>query len=135
MGTEFFKWSDKYSVDIEEIDNQHKKLFSLINELYYGFMKRSDDQIIDDILKQLFDYTHYHFTKEEEYFARFRYENADEHIMEHISFVEKLRELKEQKDQDTKITSRLMSFLRNWLTNHIRVEDKKYKQCFKSHGL
>ena len=98
-------------------------------------MNKSDSLIIDEILNELFDYTKYHFTTEEEYFVKFRYKNRDEHVLAHISFVEKMRELKEQKDQNMKITSRLMSFLRNWLTTHIQIEDKKFQGCFKSHGL
>jgi len=136
METELFKWLDKYSIDIEEIDNQHNTLLSIMNHLYTAFMKKRVSEEIDEILQRLHDYAKYHFNTEEKYFKKFGYEKASEHKKLHDTFLEKIADMKTDIEiLDTSVIYRIMSFLRNWLTNHIQIEDKKYVECFKKHGV
>ncbi|MBN1184928.1 MAG: hemerythrin family protein [Bacteroidales bacterium] len=136
METTFFEWSDKFSVGIQEIDDQHKKLISIINHLYTAFLRNSLCEEIEDIMQKLLDYADYHFTTEENYFEEFNYEHKNIHIEAHNKFIERIKDIKEDvEDTNIKISSSLMNFLRTWLTSHIQVEDQKYAFCFKSHGL
>lgn len=64
------QWSEEYVIGIEKIDEQHKRLFEIANEAY----KLLKDQFLIDkydrivaIIKELKDYTKYHFQYEEEY--------------------------------------------------------------------
>ena len=136
METIFFEWSDQYTVDIQEIDDQHKNLVKIINKLYSAFLKNSLGEEIEDIMQKLIDYTEYHFTTEENYFEEFNYEDKNHHIALHHKFVDKLKDIEEDMENtDSKVSGNLMNFLRTWLTSHIQVEDKKYMFCFKSKGL
>lgn len=136
METELFKWVDKYSVDIEEFDNQHKTLLSIMNHLYNAFMKKRVSEEIDEMLQRLHDYAKHHFSNEEKYFEKFKYKKASEHKKYHDSFLEKIIDMKTDMEiMDTSVTYRIMSFLRNWLIHHIQIEDKKYVECFKKHGV
>ena len=124
---EFFRWKSDYSVRIDIIDEQHKKLLALINELYTAFTNKTDTVVMQKILDSLIDYTNYHFGTEEKLFKESGYLLENEHIQLHKKFVEQLTGfLEEFKSGKLFVTSRLMNFLRNWLINHIQKEDQKY---------
>jgi len=81
-------------------------------------------------------YVQYHFGTEEKYFREFNYIYADEHIHAHREFEKKLIELKERFSIDkNKVTADLISFMFDWLTNHIQTLDRKYIESFRQNGL
>ncbi len=61
----FIAWTDELSVDIGEIDEQHKKLINMINDLSYAMSKGKGRDVIEAILVGLRDYTVEHFAHEE----------------------------------------------------------------------
>ena len=69
----FIKWSEDYSVGIEKIDMQHKKLVSYINELHDAMKDGQSNSVIGDILNKLVKYTKEHFSTEEEYMQKYNY--------------------------------------------------------------
>jgi len=136
MYQDFFLWKKEYSVNIAEIDNQHKKIIEMLNTLYFAFMHKEHKQKVESIIKQLEDYTMSHFGTEEKYFALYGYENRMEHVNEHETFIEKISVFKEEFEKNNAVlTFSIINFLREWLNKHILVEDKKYCKCFKENGM
>ena len=132
----FFKWNDNMSVRSEEIDNQHKKLIGLLNEMYTAFMNKQHNERVGPIIDQMASYALYHFETEEKYFAAFHYERSAEHILEHLEFRQKVQEFVEKfKQNNSALTYNVMNFLRNWLNNHILDTDRKYIDCFTKNGV
>lgn len=132
----FFRWTDKMSVKSEEIDQQHKQLVNIINELYQAFMDREHKEKIGSVISQLADYTKYHFNTEENYFTSFNYSDREKHIKEHQDFRKKVDEfIKKYHDNSGSLTYDVMNFLRNWLKNHIMETDPKYIECFNQNGV
>jgi hemerythrin-like metal-binding protein len=132
----FFKWTDKMSVNFEEIDNQHKKLVDFLNEMYSAFMNREHKEKVGSIIDQMTKYAVYHFETEEKYFVAFSFHGTAEHIVEHNDFRQKVLEFAEKyKQNNSALTYNVMNFLRNWLTNHIMDSDRKYIECFTRNGL
>ncbi|MFD3157000.1 bacteriohemerythrin [Haloimpatiens sp. FM7330] len=132
-----FKWKDSYSVGVEEINKQHKKLFELGKELYE--LIELDDEYdhfdeIMNILDELKDYTHYHFKSEEDLLTKHGYETLQFklHRLEHKSFIHKMDSFNEksidfeQKDSVLK----MLSFIENWISHHILETDMSYKEFF-----
>ncbi len=113
MGTEFLKWSDNYSIGLQEIDNQHKKLLDIINKLYMAFTSREEDVVMEDILAEMANYTNYHFGTEERYFSQFGYKDALDHLEQHKNYVAKLSMFQDDFKNNRKITYSVMNFLRN----------------------
>ncbi len=75
--------------------------------------------IINDIVKELIDYTATHFKHEEQLMEKYGYDTYKEHKNIHVDFVNQV--LKVQKDiQNGKVTvsTDLMEFLKNWLLKH-----------------
>jgi len=132
-------WDDSIALNISEIDNQHKQLVNIINEMFDALKDARGNEVIDDILKRLVDYTNYHFMTEERYFDQFRYSESEHHKEEHRYLVEQVNEFKKAYDRgeikrdgsDSILSVDLWSLLKNWLINHIQVSDKKYAPLFK----
>ncbi len=136
IDTEFMKWQDSFSVGIEEIDNQHKKLISMINSLYKAIKKGEGQKILKDILEGLVQYVDEHFGTEERYMEEYNYPGYLAHKKEHDKFTEQVLKVYQEFEQGKPVvTIDLMEFLKKWLKNHILGTDKKYAPFFKKHGL
>ncbi len=128
--------ADKYSVGYDEIDNQHKKLVEMINDLHASFKQGAANKVIENILSEMIQYTDYHFKTEEKYFEEYNYSDKETHIYEHKTFVEQVSKFyNDYKNGSVTVTYDVLSFLRDWLVNHIQGSDKKYTAEFKDKGL
>ena len=131
-----FEWDEKYSVQVKEIDDQHKKLVDLIFQLFNSINKHSTKEELGGILEELIEYASYHFSTEEKYFNKFNYKNSAEHIEEHKQFVEKVSDLnKKYLNNEIEISFELIDYLEDWLLDHLVDSDQKYVECFKEKGL
>jgi hemerythrin len=136
MALNKLEWEDSYSVGVQEIDEQHKKLFSIINELLKAVDEKKSDDNFSSIIEELVNYKTYHFQTEEKYFKLFNYEETDKHIASHRFFNDELGKIVEKHHKyDIYFAYDLVEFLENWLVDHLMVEDQKYKQCFSDNGL
>lgn len=131
----FIKWEEGYSLGIESIDEQHKKLIELINEFYEKLL--SDKNFaLSKLLSGLEEYANSHFQFEEKYFKQFDYPKSQEHIEEHETFFEKVNAFKATFQSGKSVLSiELAMFLRNWLLYHIKDSDKQYSDFFIKNGL
>jgi len=130
------KWNDSFSVNIVEIDLQHQKLVSLINDLNQAMLQGMGKVALTNILNELVAYTVNHFGTEEKYFAQYKYPDSDSHKKEHLAFVEKVASFKKDFDSGKLgLSIEVMQFLSDWLQNHIKGTDKKYGPFFNTKGL
>jgi|WetSurMetagenome_2_1015567.scaffolds.fasta_scaffold35567_2 hemerythrin len=129
-------WDEKYSVGIGVIDEQHKQFVFMLDKLSMAIGQLTTKEVLIQILNDLDQYVIYHFGTEEKYFKEFNYAGAPEHIREHRNFVERLAEIKDKfaKDQ-LRLSLELVSFMSDWLVNHVADMDRKYIKCFNEHGL
>lgn len=131
----FILWNNSYSVGINTIDNQHKKLVDIINSLYESFVDQTAAQKLEHILNELIDYSQYHFKTEEDLFHDYDYPEKDIHISKHQEFIQKINEFHfKVVHEKINITYQLMNFLRNWLLEHIQSEDQEYSVFLRSKG-
>ena len=136
MATQRLNWDEKYSVEVEEIDNQHKKMFAVINELLEAIHTNTPEEHLGQIIEALVQYKIFHFETEEKYFREFNYEGTEEHVVRHHEFNEKLTALKEKYPTYTiEFAFALVDFLEDWLLDHLMTMDQGYRECFKTHGL
>lgn len=121
-------WSEKLSVGIKSIDDQHKKLVALLNQLHDGMMAGKGKEVVGNVLKGLVDYTANHFRYEEELFARTGYADAAAHKKDHAELVRQVVAIQKKYEQTgpAVITIQVMNFLKDWLTAHILGTDMKY---------
>jgi hemerythrin len=127
----FFTWQDNYNLGIQAIDEQHQKLVDIINKFYDAFYKSETNDVMYPILEELIDYTVYHFNTEEDIFLKYNYNQIAAHTELHEQFKKKVLEFQKQFLEGKTITYRVMTFLRDWLTNHILVSDREYADLIK----
>ena len=128
-------WDDSFSVNVREIDDQHKKLVAMLNE-FYGYIGKDSGDAFKKLLNSLVDYTVYHFATEERYFARFGYPASKAHIEAHQQFAARVLEVKKRLESGELVLSfEITTFLKDWLTTHIKGSDKAYSKFFNEHGL
>jgi len=129
-------WNDRYSVKIKEIDEQHKRLIELINNVYDSFEREEQAEIIGNVIGEMEKYALSHFNTEERYFAQFSYKNSANHIQEHRHFIEKVKDFQNELKKDQKVLSyKVLDFLRNWFNTHVLKTDKKYEFLLRENGL
>lgn len=129
-------WSDDLSVNVKEIDEQHKAFLGILNNLYKIMMEPESASGVKDILRQLEAYADFHFATEEKYFDKFNYELAAEHKEEHRKLIAKVKEFLKRVDvEGDRVVLELLDFLGDWLVGHLSEQDKKYIKCFNEHGL
>jgi hemerythrin len=88
-------WNDSLSVNVAEIDLQHKKLIDQINELHEAMKTGKGKDILGKIVAALISYTATHFKTGEKYFARFAYPDTISHKKEHAAFVSNVVDFKD----------------------------------------
>ncbi|HHN66370.1 MAG TPA: bacteriohemerythrin [Nitrospirae bacterium] len=129
-------WNDSLSVNISEIDMQHKKLITMINELNDAMGQGKGQEVLGKIIDGLAEYAATHFRTEEKYFDQYGYPDSASHKKTHAEFVNKVSDFKKkfEKGQIT-LSIEIMNFLSDWLRNHIMKVDKKYSRFFNERGL
>lgn len=129
-------WDDSLSVNVVEIDLQHQKLMEMINELMDAIQKDKDKDILGKIVSGLINYTETHFKTEEKYFKELKYPDTDVHIKEHSFFIDKISDIIEELDTGNQTLSHdVLTFMSEWLGNHIKGTDKKYASFFNEKGV
>lgn len=130
-----FIWKPSYELNVPEIDLQHRRLVGLINELYEAMNVARGQDVVNHILDELQEYIQEHFETEERFMRKYRYPEIEEHLAEHSRLGTQVLELNELRQQGDAIsTPELMSFLCNWLRDHLAGTDKKFGQFLANSG-
>ncbi|MBF0379766.1 MAG: hemerythrin family protein [Magnetococcales bacterium] len=129
-------WKDEYSVGIDIIDQDHKKLLGLIMEMFKALNKAKKDERAAEILDELIDYTVTHFDREEALMKKNGYPDIEKHISEHNSMRAKIKEFRANIATNTnQVSSEALQYLQDWLVNHITVTDQEYSKYFTEKGI
>lgn len=129
-------WGTKYSVGIPSIDEQHKKLVDIVNDLNDAMKMGKSKEVLNATLTSLIDYTKVHFKYEEDLFNKHGYNEKLSHKMVHDKLTKQVIDFYNNYQKgNAAISIDLMHFLSDWLTKHIVVEDKKYSEFLISKGV
>lgn len=119
-------WSDQYATNIRQIDNQHKRLVELVNELHEAMRLGKANEILGKILDGLIEYTKVHFSTEELLMKQHAYPEMPFHKVKHDDLVKQVLDLQNKMKSGQPVMSvPVMNFLKDWLTKHILEVDKK----------
>lgn len=131
-----FEWKESYSVNIKEIDQQHKMLVGMLNELFEAMRNREANEVITGIIKGMTDYIGVHFSLEEHLMQKHMYPDYLQHKKEHENFTQKVVEFQEKhKSGKMMLSLEVMNFLKDWLKNHIQVSDQAYSPYLNQKGI
>jgi len=128
---ELFHWSDDFSIHVQEIDEQHKVLVGLLNQLHEAIYQKQGKAASRKILDQLAEYTRTHFLLEESLMRVTHYPDFTAHKQQHEDLIRQISELQHKLDDDkVTITFELLHFLKTWLTHHINNSDRRFGDYF-----
>lgn len=132
----YVEWKDDYSVGIDSIDQQHKRLINLINQLHTAVDYSTGPEFEREALDELVDYTKTHFSYEEGLMEQNGYPDFEPHKAQHQKMFKKVEEVlsEYEKDQDTAMAN-AAEYLKQWLINHINGTDKEYSSYLISKGV
>ncbi len=112
---------------VRTMDDQHRKLVDMLNDLNSAVLEGLSKQKVLHILDGLADYAVEHFREEEAMMRQTKYPDYDAHIQIHKVFVDKVVQTKADFEQGRgMVASEIVRFLVDWLINHIGKTDKKY---------
>ena len=116
------KWRDELNIGIGLIDNQHKIIFDLINDLGNASEAMADKKVIDTLFDVIENYVFRHFEAEEELIAP--HAGALEHALEHYTLVKEFKKLRLSFRNRLSVDNTVHGFLEQWFVRHISQSDK-----------
>ncbi len=128
-------WTDKLALNLPEIDRQHQKLVSMINDLDAAMQQGRGKDAIGKIIDGLVAYTQFHFTAEEKLMEQQKYPGLAAHRAEHMAFVRQVLEFRAKYEKNQiGLSIGVMSFLSDWLRGHIQGTDRQYVPALQQVG-
>jgi hemerythrin len=113
-------WDIKYETGVDVIDDDHRHLFKLINDFYDSFVAGSSEEESNALMDELIGYTTFHFKREEQLMKNANYPFFENHKKEHRKLIESITKFKKSINTSSNdATTELLSFLSNWLINHV----------------
>jgi len=133
---DYMTWTTDLSVGVTQFDDEHKELINIINMLNTAIISDDPKSHLEKILSNLAKYTRIHFSHEEELMEKHGYPDYQAHRQEHDALTSQVTDyISRLTEGKTSFSLDLMSFLRDWLVNHINGSDKKYSAFFKEKGV
>lgn len=130
------QWNEQFRVNVKNLNNQHKRLIDMINELHNAMRTGKTHDVLGKTLNALSDYTRYHFGEEENLMITHGYPDSALHKSQHDDFISKLRDCIEKYEAGRiTVSVELMNFLRDWFNNHIMGTDKNYSRFLNDKGV
>ncbi len=131
-----FEWKDAYSVRIDQIDGQHKKLFRLAAQLHQATAAGNSKAVLAELFHDLIEYTKVHFAHEEQLMMRAGYPDLIPHQAEHAALLKKVHDFHKQYEGGTApLSIDLLNFLQDWLEKHILHTDQAYAPYLKAKSV
>lgn len=115
------KWNAELNVGIGLIDNQHKIIFDLVNDLGRASEAMADKKVIDTLFDVIENYVFRHFEAEEELFRH--HQEAQEHSLEHYALIKEFRKFRLSFRNKSNAESTVHDFLDAWFVEHITQRD------------
>ena len=119
-------WDNTLSVEVDEIDEDHKRLVELYNLLSKAVSDNDTYEYIDALLEELISCTAWHFRHEERLMIKYQYERFEEHKLEHGELIGIARQLQQKFQQNhPRLSTEDIDYLSDWLTVHILNQDMR----------
>ena len=130
-------WTEEMSVKVKVLDDDHKTLIDMLNELNDGIEASRARAALESVIEKLSNYTRIHFAREERMFAQTDYAEGAAHKAEHALLARRVMNLQArfESGQSKELGLETMAFLKSWLTDHIMGSDQKYGPHLNAKGI
>ena len=117
-------WKACYETGVVVLDAEHKGLVTQINCVYEAIRERRTEEVLLSVFDALVDYTHQHFRHEEQLLEDYHCPTLQAHQLEHAELARQVGAFRKTLEGGGELSaSKVMSFLRGWLLDHIVKSD------------
>jgi len=121
------RWNEEFKIDVKEIDEQHKVLLEIFNQIVTSVEKKIEWQKTSSIVDSLLHHAYRHFATEERYMIKHQYPDLPLYIDKHLDFIKKVTMMtQEVREKGPDKQKEMVAFLAKWYYDHVLVIDKKY---------
>ena len=128
-------WSSTYSVGIKVIDDQHKELLNLVNDMYNHV--NNDDEEAErtyflSVIRHIVDYIKIHFATEEKIMKGTKFQGYAGHKRVHDTFILNVVDIIKKYDEGKRVSLiYFTNFIKDWILTHMAIMDKQYFEYLK----
>jgi len=131
---ETVKWSEDFACGIKIVDDQHKGLLDLINDLFNHASgdEEAEQEYFKQIVEKAVDYVRVHFATEEKIMKQTQFVGYEEHKKAHESFILEVLDNARAFQKEKRINlEEFTRFLKGWVLTHVAIMDKQYFSHFR----
>lgn len=139
------QWRPQLAVGVEAIDEDHRQLIDLINQVQAIFAKGGTVGELTLALEALYNYTQRHFAREEAVMKKSGFPELADHVQAHHELIDRLNNLTEKvllahsrsataRDLPKAEQQALMRLLRQWLISHVIQKDLRLRDYLSARG-
>ena len=128
---QWIPWLSAYEINVAEIDEQHRELFRMFNELMDLVWDGKGKDAIKEMLGFTANYAVTHFGTEERYMQRYGFPGYLDHKKLHDDFAADVVNFVKEYESNgatTEMVVAAISNLGNWTREHIRGTDQKLSE-------
>jgi len=132
--SELIKWSSTFECGLKLIDDQHKALVALVNDMFNHVTGKEADEraYFKKIILEVTTYVKVHFATEEKILTATKFHGYAEHKREHDNFIYTVtKNIKDFESGKRLSFKNFTKFLKDWVLSHIAVMDKQYFEYFR----
>lgn len=130
------RWDNSLTLHIKEIDQQHQKLFEMIDSFYNEMRDTREITPILKMIRSLKEYADYHFKAEENWMKVYKFSQLELHASRHKEFKLKILEFESQlKTGKLLLPSKILDFVKDWIFKHVKMEDQVFANYLKHNKL
>jgi hemerythrin-like metal-binding protein len=119
-------WDKSLSIDVDEVDEDHRRLVDLFNLLVHALEDGEAANYIEAVLEELINCTVWHFSHEDRLMLKYEYDQLEEHRTEHRELIDSAKALQQKfLREGSRFAEEDIAFLEHWLTEHILVADMR----------
>lgn len=116
-------WTDDLAVGIQEIDDQHRRLFTLLSDFYTSLQKGAGREIQAKMLEDLMTHAGEHFREEESYLQN--HPDFTHHRQQHYGFIKQMNQFeRDYLHGGITLAVDVVNYVADWLQTHISDVDK-----------
>ena len=120
-------WSKFLSVQVPKLDHEHRKILSVLDDLYTAGQRRSGQPAVERVFRDLMHYINKHFHDEEAHMQRIGFPELESHRNEHERFTKEIARYQSDFIENKPVVLiNVFNFIWNWLAVHVVVVDKRY---------
>lgn len=121
-----FEWKKEYETGLTEIDNDHKRILELAENLCAKIAIGESQSVRKEDLRILIEDTEAHFKREETFMLTHEYPLYRNHMEKHENLLREAEKLDKKMDTgEIQMNKNFIGFIKEWVVNHIIYEDMK----------